>query len=241
MVKTSRPPTRKAAPRGVAKAPRVSGKVLASLSLNRPATGPSTKAVEANLSILQKHLGHHCPHFGKKGVVQLAAPVTSAASSSRSTSASAAAGGLPRFNKYAGWVEWRNAIFVWMNASGGSFTNTFRRGGSQVNWYVGGANPTEKSPIVKRLLSIANRDDAKESKTRIMLFCRRLATEPYVYCGNVKYLRHDAKKKGFEFTWQLRDVEKLKAQPGFKRILTCSAIGKKGSAEANAAAAAKWA
>merc|ERR1719389_1463990 len=124
------------------------------------------------MTSLRRHLGKKCPHFGKKGVVQLSAGPKAAAS--------------PRFNKYAGWAEWRNAVLLWVNALGGSFVNNFTMGGRRVTWYVGGANPTDSSPIVKRLLA------ARKDNTQVILFVRRSATEPYVMCGRVGYVRHDA-------------------------------------------------
>eukprot|EP00747_Dinoflagellata_sp_TGD_P186110 gnl/TRDRNA2_/TRDRNA2_42981_c0_seq1.p1 gnl/TRDRNA2_/TRDRNA2_42981_c0~~gnl/TRDRNA2_/TRDRNA2_42981_c0_seq1.p1 ORF type:complete len:262 (+),score=48.44 gnl/TRDRNA2_/TRDRNA2_42981_c0_seq1:75-788(+) len=209
---------------------RLSRKALAQFVLQRPAAGESTKVLQADLERLRPHLGRHCPHFGKKGVVQLAAP------SKKASKVGSSATGPPRFNKYAGWVEWKNVIFLWVNAVGGSFTNSFTRAGRQVNWYVGGANPTEKSPIVRRLIA-AECGEASERNTRILLFVRRLSTEPYVYCGDCKCLSHDSKKKGFEFTWELRDHAKLSSAPAFQRLLG----SQKGGSTAKQAAALRWA
>mmetsp|Transcript_2746 Transcript_2746/g.5737 ORF Transcript_2746/g.5737 Transcript_2746/m.5737 type:complete len:219 (+) Transcript_2746:43-699(+) len=202
---------------------------LAALSLGRPSTGKSTKVLKADVRQLQRYLGKSCPHFGKKGVVQFFAP-----GNAKGTEISSAP---PRFNKYAGWAEWENAIFLWVNAVGGSFENTFRNGGSQVSWYVGGQKPSEKSPIVKRLLSKA-RGETEQKKTKIILFVRPRATEPYVVCGPCAYVAHNARKKGFEFTWKLQEFESLKNCADFHQLMN---VAKRGGSSSTASAAAKWA
>mmetsp|Transcript_47398 Transcript_47398/g.126877 ORF Transcript_47398/g.126877 Transcript_47398/m.126877 type:complete len:230 (-) Transcript_47398:78-767(-) len=213
----------------VPEAPKLSRRALAELVLQRPSSGTSTKALKADLALLKKHLGIPCPHFGKKGVVQLAAP-------------SSEAGAPPKFNKYAGWVEWENAIFLWVNATGGSFDNTFKLDGRQVNWYVGGTNPTDKSPIIKRLLALSD-GAAPSAAAQVCLFVRSLATEPYIYCGNCGYLGHDAKKKGFEFTWRLRDFPKLTKAGAFQQLLQSQRPSKATAVRSKAAATAatRWA
>jgi hypothetical protein len=138
----------------------------------------------------------------------------------------------PRFNKYAGWAEWQNAIILWVNVCGGSFSNSFTHGGSQVNWYVGGTHPSEKSPIVQRLLGL----DRTKRAPQVLMFARPTATEPYVNCGVVKYVAHDARKQGFEFTWRLRDIGTLSKRPDFRRILDAQSPGRAASR-----AAIKWA
>lgn len=224
-----------------AAAARVSRQKLAELVLQRPSTGgASTKTLCADLALLRRHLGQPCPHFGKKGVVQLATP------------AQASDGGKApaKFNKYAGWVEWQNAVFLWVNASGGSFVNTFASGGRRVNWYVGGARPTEQSPVVRRLLAGAKRGAAKrgaagsvavaQTPAKVLLFVRATALEPYVFCGACGYVAHDAGKKGFEFTWKLEDFPALRKAPAFQRFVAGPRPGGPRAAAA-AAAASRWA
>ncbi|CAK9040512.1 unnamed protein product [Durusdinium trenchii] len=153
--------------------------------------------------------GKACPHFGKRGVVEFFAERGGDAPSGAARPATWAP---PRFNKYAGWVEWRNAIFLWVNAMGGSFDNAFAKGGQHISWYVGGANPTERSPIVQRLLSL-KRD------TQVILFIRPRATDPYINCGPCNYVAHNPRKKGFEFTWSLKDFNSLQKSEAFKEIM----------------------
>mmetsp|Transcript_19734 Transcript_19734/g.37113 ORF Transcript_19734/g.37113 Transcript_19734/m.37113 type:complete len:216 (+) Transcript_19734:44-691(+) len=202
---------------------------LAALTLQRPASGRSTKVLKADVKQLQRYLGKSCPHFGKKGVVQFFAPCTS-----RGEEGSSAP---PRFNKYAGWAEWENAIFLWVNAVGGNFDNSFVNGGSQVSWYVGGQRPTERSPIVKRLLATA-RGEAGQKNTKVILFVRPRATDPYVVCGPCAYVAHNARKKGFEFTWKLREFAALKKCRDFNRLMCITQ--RQGSSSASSAAE-KWA
>mmetsp|Transcript_138238 Transcript_138238/g.359213 ORF Transcript_138238/g.359213 Transcript_138238/m.359213 type:complete len:226 (+) Transcript_138238:59-736(+) len=215
-----------AKPRGVTK---LSRKALAELVLQRPSSGESTKSLRADLQRLRKHLGQPVPHFGKRGVVQLAA-----ASTKRAGDKVVA----PKFNKYAGWVEWQNAIFLWVNATGGSFDNTFQLGGRQVNWYVGGARPTDESPIVRRLLG---KPSLAKGGNNVLLFVRPRATSPYVYCGQCSYMAHNADKKGFEFTWRLRDFSALRSSTAFKELLGAQQKPPSGRSVAAAAAAQRWA
>lgn len=225
---------------GAARGPKtkLSRKALAAFVLQRPSAGASTKTLCADLKRLRSYLGKPVPFFGKRGVLQLAAPVgkTGEGAEEEGSSGAAAAAAPPRFNKYAGWAEWQNAIFLWVNASGGSFANAFTRGGRQVNWFVGGAHPTERSPIVQRLLSASRREKA-ERRTRVLLFVRRRATEPYINCGACGYVAHNAKKKGFEFSWELRDFGALCASPSFQALLNAD----KSTAPAGRAAAMRWA
>lgn len=186
--------------------PKISRKSLADLVLQRPASGMSTKCLRADLNILMKHIGQLCPHFGKRGVVQLSSPSKSKGSENVSSSP-------PKFNKFAGWVEWENAVFLWVNATGGSFDNIFQPGGI-INWYVGGANPTAKSPIVQKLLT-----SSKNNCVQVFLFVRCRSTEPYVCCGECNYVRHDENKVGFEFTWKLKDWPRLQKSPSFQELL----------------------
>merc|ERR1712194_365617 len=183
----------------------------------------------ADLQTLKRHLGIPCPHFGKRGVVQLG---------QKCSQKKAKGSAPPKFNKYAGWVEWKNAIFLWVNAMGGSFVNSFAKEGAEVNWFVGGA-ATVKSPIVKRLLQIGAGSQA-EKATQVLLFVRPLATEPYLCCGRCAYVGHNAKKKGFEFSWRLEDHAALKKSSHFQNLLALQAPGK-GKTTAAKRASQRWA
>jgi hypothetical protein len=49
-------------------------------------------------------------------------------------------GALPRFSKYAGAVEWRNSVYLWVNiggSAGSDYVNTFSEGGRHMMWYGG--------------------------------------------------------------------------------------------------------
>lgn len=44
----------------------------------------------------------------------------------------------PRFSKYSGVVEWRNAVYLWVNIGGKTgYHNTFSEGGRFIMWYGG--------------------------------------------------------------------------------------------------------
>jgi len=56
------------------------------------------------------------------------------------------------FNKYSGVVEWRNAIFLWVNLiAGADYPNEFSESGRRLSWF-GGSKMYEESPSVQRLL-----------------------------------------------------------------------------------------
>lgn len=194
---------------------------LAEMMLQRPATGKSTKTLKADINALRRFRGKACPHFGKRGVVEFFA---------QQSQGDGEASAPPRFNKYAGWVEWQNAIFLWVNAVGGSFDNAFANGGQQINWYVGGVNPTERSPVVRRLLAL-------QRDTQVILFIRPRSTDPYINCGPCSYVAHNARKKGFEFTWSLKEFSSLKKSEAFQGIMAATKAG----AKKHARQAAKWA
>lgn len=47
-------------------------------------------------------------------------------------------GKLPRFSKYAGALEWRNCVYLWINLGGKSgYTNSFSEQGRHIMWFGG--------------------------------------------------------------------------------------------------------
>jgi len=44
----------------------------------------------------------------------------------------------PKFNKYPGAIEWKNAIYLWVNIGGSTgYTNSFSEKGRYMMWYGG--------------------------------------------------------------------------------------------------------
>lgn len=63
---------------------------------------------------------------------------------------------------------------------------------------------TEASPAIQGLLS---------GDRAVLLFCRPLG-QPYLYCGQLTLVVHDATARPMRFVWELRDVDALRAGPG---------------------------
>merc|ERR1712194_608144 len=163
--------------------------------------------------------GKHMPALGKRTVLQIAV---------RKQDQKGTGGKTPTHNWRMGWAEWRNAVFLFVNAEGGkrNFNNTFSKGGRQISWFVGGANPTIDSPVVRRLLHrdmMTKKEGAKvacSSPATVLLFVRKHADEPFVNCGRLAHRSHDSKTIGFKFTWDLQDFQALnKGSEAFQRIL----------------------
>jgi hypothetical protein len=53
--------------------------------------------------------------------------------------AAANGGKAPKFNKYSGVVEWRNALFIWVNIGfpNNEYSNRFLDGGKLMTWFGG--------------------------------------------------------------------------------------------------------
>jgi len=117
----------------------------------------------------------------------------------------------PRFNKYAGHCEWKNAVFLWANAGcQGTFDNAFGAGGARVPWFVGSRGSSEI--LVKKL-----EDALRAGKGRF--FCRASSGFPYVPCGRVKLLGIDRKAPGVRFDLEFCDYAILKDKPAFRALL----------------------
>lgn len=47
------------------------------------------------------------------------------------------AGGRPRFSKYMGALEWKNAVCLFVNVGGAEYNNLFLDDGRMVTWFAG--------------------------------------------------------------------------------------------------------
>ena len=143
-------------------------------------------------ALLVTHLGKPVPEFGKAAAVALLAGRTCP----------------PKFSKYAGALEWRNAVVLWVNIGGSDYANVFSEKGATMSWF---ASPQchADSPIVSRLLG---------SSTQVLLFCR-LPQQPYVCCGRLACVSHDLERRPLRFMWRLRDIDKLRGRDEFDELL----------------------
>ncbi len=129
-------------------------------------------------------------------------------------------GGTPvRFSKYAGSLEMRNALVLWVNIGGADYKNVFTDGGRQMTWYAS-PRQNEATPIVRRMLACRGERDAggKKAGDEAVLFCR-LPGDPYVCCGRLRYRSHVPKQQPLKFMWELLDIEKLRASEHFTDLL----------------------
>ncbi|CAM9428705.1 unnamed protein product, partial [Discosporangium mesarthrocarpum] len=77
----------------------------------KPLPPHSSRNLECNLGMLMdQYLGQAMPRTGKETVMDLAT-----------------ASVKPRFSRYSGVTEWRNATFLWVNIGGNDYTNLFRQ------------------------------------------------------------------------------------------------------------------
>ena len=74
-------------------------------------------------------------------------------------------GGRPRFSKYMGALEWKNAVCLFVNVGGAEYNNLFLDGGRQVTWFAG-SQQHDQTPIVRRLLG-----SERSANTTVLLFC----------------------------------------------------------------------
>jgi hypothetical protein len=141
-------------------------------------------------SFIARHLGR-----------QLVGPPTKA------SVVAALAGGhrVPKFSKYSGSLEWRNAVVLWVNVGGADYANLFLDGGRRMSWFASQRHDAS-SPIVQRLLA-TNRATGGRRDT-LLLFCR-LPAEPYVCCGRLAYVSHEPSSSPLRFVWSLLDADQL--------------------------------
>ena len=77
--------------------------------------------------------------------------------------------GAPRFSKYVGIVEWRNAIVLWVNIGGSDYDNQFfaeknESSSMMMTWYAG-SRMHRDTPVIRRLMLAVNRKNKKKKKT----------------------------------------------------------------------------
>lgn len=130
-----------------------------------------------------------------------------------------------RFSKYAGALEWRNAIVLWVNVGGKDYKNVFdtkgAKGAVSMSWY---ASPMfqEASPIVQRLIATganADKGGGQGGGDAVLLFSR-LPGEPYVFCGRLAYMSHVPRQRPVKFAWELRDAPEMRGRADFEALLS---------------------
>ncbi|EKX39092.1 hypothetical protein GUITHDRAFT_114750 [Guillardia theta CCMP2712] len=182
----------------------------------KPASSDSSRNLHADLHLLEPVVGRRVPggHV-KAGVMEFVSPKC-----------------RPKFSKYVGVQEWKNAIFLMMNiAYGNSYANTFIDMDSrmQVTYYLSEKTKPE-APIIPKLVKFSkyNGEADKGQPFSVHLFCRpapesvklaNLDNSDYVYCGRLKFLKNDVSRCPIEFLFELVDYAALKKSPDFQALL----------------------
>lgn len=168
----------------------------------RPApSSDMSRAINAQLSdVLSSNLGQHVSDYGKAAVMAICN-----------------GGSVPRFSKYSGVVEWKNAIFLWVNLGQdkSQYPNTFSEQGKYITWY-GGSKMHEESEVIKRLIKIGQ--FSYKGDDQIILFVRKEG-ENYVCLGKLAHVDYNLDKSPVTFRWQLLNYDSLKNIEYFKSII----------------------
>ena len=143
----------------------------------------------------------------------------------------------PRFSKYSGIQEWRNAVCLFINVGdkhGNSYDNVFSRAGGRISWF---AQPRQDqdTPVIRRITSTATlracdaltpppaTDDVDDhgddtgagaSSWPLHLFSR-MEGAAYVYCGRLRCESFNPQTCPMRFELKLLDAPLLRASDYF--------------------------
>lgn len=185
---------------------RATPSLTSSTIVRPPPSADSSRALKAQLDVLlgDDILGKKVDGYGKLAVMALAN-----------------GGKAPRFNKYSGFVEWSNSVFLWVNLGDdkSEYPNQFSDGGKYITWF-GGSKVHEESDIIKRLISLGKKSDTPTTPVSdsILLFAR-LQGESYCCLGRLSHAKYDLKSHPVSFLWSLQDFDKIKSTKDFKDLL----------------------
>lgn len=120
-------------------------------------------------------------------------------------------GAAPKFSKYAGVVEWRNCLYLWVNIAGkDGYTNSFREQGRFITWY-GGSKMRPDSEMGARVLRAG-------SGECVVLFAR-LPGEAYTCLGRLSVAKAFTDRHPVKVEFELVDFAALKGKEQFAKIL----------------------
>jgi len=118
----------------------------------------------------------------------------------------------PRFSKYSGIQEWRNAVALFVNVSGKTgavYDNVFSGGGGQMAWFAQRFH-TEESPVIVKMLG--------KAAVPVVLFVRREG-EAYVYCGRLTPGEVFPEHQPLKVIWNLEDIATLRRSVPLQDLL----------------------
>jgi len=147
------------------------------------------------------------------GIIEVVGELVAGPCTKESVVALLSGGGRPRFSKYMGALEWKNAVCLFVNVGGAEYNNLFLDDGRMVTWFAG-SQQHDQTPIVRRLLGSERSDN-----TTVLLFCRLVVpkAEPYVCCGTLRYVSHDFRRR--TCTWELQHHAQLRQSAAFAALL----------------------
>ena len=97
------------------------------------------------------------------------------------------------YSKYSGTLEWKNAVFLWVNIQANAdYPNKFYETGRRFSWF-GGSKMNGETPLVKRLLRNKESDPIlliirfKDESYSCLGNCLCVASIHIVYISNVLY------------------------------------------------------
>lgn len=180
----------------------------------------STRFLHLNVNeILTNFLGHQLEVSGKDAVISQ----MSRYSSLKDTNEIAGSDRIS-FNKYSGVLEWKNALFLWVNLKSAicsksshssdqdSVRNEFFNNGRSISWF-GGSKMTEDTPVIQRLIDMNVTAISKEQDAVILWvrYCMETSStlSPYICLGRCGYENHVIGSRPLKFSLSLLDYDKL--------------------------------
>ena len=122
----------------------------------------------------------------------------------------------PRFSKYSGIQEWRNAVALFVNVSGKTgdvYDNVFSAGAARMSWFAQRFH-TEESPVIVKMVG----GDGAPPPVPVVLYVRREG-EAYVYCGRLTPDKVFPDEQPLKVVWNLEDAGRLGRSEALQELL----------------------
>ncbi len=201
----------------------------------------STRFLDLNVNeVIASFLGQQLEISGKDAVISQMSRFSSHNNNYETTKSTRIS-----FNKYSGVLEWKNALFLWVNLTSNGSTicnksnnqanlrNDFFDNGRFITWF-GGSKMDEETPAIQRLIEVQTTASSEEHDAVILWVRYNVGTSsslsPYVCLGRCGYKSHIHGSQPLRFTLSLLDYDRLMCKEGasesiLKRILLHDGIG----------------
>lgn len=111
-------------------------------------------------------------------------------------------------------MEWKNAVFLWVNiSSSNEFKNNVINEGTSITWY-GGSRMTADTPLIQRL----QRSNEMNMEETIIMFIR-FEKESYCCIGRLGFESCVLHTAPVQFIWRLKDIDRCRHKHQVKRII----------------------